>query len=66
MPGRILITEGTTAGCTQTGRLIEGVDAEYLLADRGYIVMRLLTKHTLREWLQLFPLEKTEKTNVSI
>jgi transposase len=36
MPVRILVTKGTTADCTQAGRLIEGLTAEYLLADRGY------------------------------
>ncbi len=36
MPVRVLITQGTTADCTQASRLIEGFDADYLLADRGY------------------------------
>jgi transposase len=36
MPVRVLITQGTTADCTQACRLIEGLTAEYLLADRGY------------------------------
>ncbi len=36
MPVRIFVTQGTTADCAQTGRLIEGIDADHLLADRGY------------------------------
>ena len=36
MPLRVIITQGTTADCTQASRLIEGLSAEYLLADRGY------------------------------
>ena len=36
MPVRILITEGTRADCSQAEHLIEGIDAEYLLADKGY------------------------------
>jgi transposase len=32
----MVITQGTTADCTQAGRLIEGITAEYLLADRAY------------------------------
>ena len=36
MPVRALITEGTTADCTQAIALIDGFEAEYLLADRGY------------------------------
>ncbi|MEK7236652.1 MAG: transposase, partial [Nitrospirota bacterium] len=27
---------GTTADCTQAGRLIEGITAGYLIADKGY------------------------------
>ncbi len=36
MPVRALITSGTTADCSQAETLIEGLDAEHLLADRGY------------------------------
>jgi transposase len=36
MPVRAIITQGTTADCTQAQHLIEGFCAEYLLADRGY------------------------------
>ncbi len=31
-----MITEGTTAGCTQASNLIAGLTAERLLADKGY------------------------------
>jgi transposase len=36
MPVRIIITQGTTADCTQAHHLIEGIDAEHLLADKAY------------------------------
>ena len=36
MPIRIVVTEGTTADCTQACILIEGLTADYLLADKGY------------------------------
>ena len=36
MPVRMFITEGTRADCSQACHLIEGIDAEHLLADRGY------------------------------
>ena len=36
MPVRVIITEGTTADCTKAEELIEGFNADYLLADRGY------------------------------
>jgi transposase len=36
MPVRIFITAGTTADCTQACQLVEGIDAENLLAGKGY------------------------------
>ena len=36
MPVRIIITQGTTADCTQASKLIEGITADNLLADRAY------------------------------
>jgi transposase len=36
MPVRIIITEGTTHDSKQGLSLIEGIDAEYLLADKAY------------------------------
>ena len=36
MPIRVLVTAATPADCTQAGKLIEGLSAENLLADKGY------------------------------
>lgn len=36
MPARVVITEGTRADCTQARTLIEGIDADHLIADKGY------------------------------
>lgn len=36
MPVRVLITEGTRADCSEAIELIKDIDAEYMLADRGY------------------------------
>ena len=36
MPIRAIITQGTAADCKQAIPLIEGIDAHYLFADRGY------------------------------
>ena len=36
MPVRAIITEGTRSDCLEAENLIEGIDAEYLLADKGY------------------------------
>jgi len=32
----MLVTAGTVADCTQAGRLVEDIDAENLLGDKGY------------------------------
>lgn len=36
MPVRALVTSGVTADCTKASELIEGIEAQYLFADRGY------------------------------
>ncbi|WP_409521164.1 IS5 family transposase [Methylomonas sp. MO1] len=36
MPVRIFVTAGTTADCSQAPTLIDGLDAQHLLADKGY------------------------------
>ena len=36
MPIRVIITNGAEADCQQAIKRIEGLDAGYLLADRGY------------------------------
>ena len=32
----MVVTAGPTADCSQASTLIEGIDAQYLLADKGY------------------------------
>ena len=36
MPVRVIVTEGTRADCKEAIHLIQGINAENLLADRGY------------------------------
>ena len=36
MPVRAIVTQGTTADCTQASALITGLTASYLLADKAY------------------------------
>ena len=36
MPVRAIVTGGTVADCSQADKLIEGIEAEYLIADKGY------------------------------
>ena len=43
----MLVTEGTTADCTQAAKLIEGIDAEGLIADRGYDVDAIISQAML-------------------
>jgi len=33
MPVRVIVTDGTVADCSIAGELIEGIEADYLLAD---------------------------------
>ena len=33
---RIFVTAGTVADCSQACKFVEGITAEYLLADKGY------------------------------
>jgi transposase len=36
MPVRVLITSGTEADCQHAAKLMEGIPAQHLLADKGY------------------------------
>jgi transposase len=36
MPVRMFVTSGTTADCKFGKKLIDGINAEFLLADKGY------------------------------
>ncbi len=36
LPVRLILTEGTRADCSQAVPLINGIEAEHLLADKGY------------------------------
>ncbi|WP_108651218.1 IS5 family transposase [Dongshaea marina] len=44
MPVKCFVTSGTTADCSQALALIDSVDAEYLLADRGYDTNALVSQ----------------------
>ena len=58
MPIRIVITQGTTADCTQAGRLIEGITAEHLLADRGYDTNAILEQARIQGMKVVIPPKK--------
>ena len=40
---RVLVTEGTAADCSQAVELIEGIEAESLLADKAYDMTVILS-----------------------
>ena len=42
MPLRAIIRQGTTADCKQATALIDGFNAQHLLADRGYDTNKIL------------------------
>ena len=44
MPVRVAVTAGTTADCTQAVALIDGISAQFLLADRGYDSNEIIDK----------------------
>ncbi len=44
MPLRVLITEGSAADCSDAPELLRGMNAEYLLADKGYNTDAIIAK----------------------
>jgi len=57
----MLITEGTTADCSQAAKLIEGIDAEHLLADRAYDVDALIKLAMLAGMSIVIPPKRNRK-----
>ena len=61
MPVRAIITQGTTADCTQAIALIDGLSAEHLLADRGYDSDAIVAQATLQGMSPVIPPKKNRK-----
>jgi transposase len=61
MPVRAIITQGTTADCTQASRLIEGLTAEALLADKGYDTDAILEQARKQGMQPVIPPKKNRK-----
>jgi transposase len=57
----MFITAGTTADCAQAGRLIEGIDAAVLIADRGYDTNAIITMATNAGMDVVIPPKKNRK-----
>ena len=61
LPVRILITAGATADCTQASKLIEGLTAEHLMADRGYDTDAILAQARQQGMKPEIPPKKNRK-----
>ncbi len=61
MPVRVLVTEGTAADCSQAVELIEGIDAEYLLADKAYDTNAILSYCEEHEVIPAVPPKRNRK-----
>lgn len=61
MPVRVFITEGSVADCTQAHRLIEGFEADYLLADKGYDSDAILDQAKSQKMEPVIPPKRNRK-----
>ena len=61
MPVRFFITSGTRADCTIAAQLIEGFQAECLLADRGYDTDAIILKAVDAGMIPVIPPRKNRK-----
>ena len=61
MPVRVFITEGTAADCAHGERLIEGIRADALLADRGYDTDSIVNKAYSAGMQVVIPPKKNRK-----
>ena len=57
----MFITSGTVADCTQGSRLIEGLTAEHLLADKGYDSNEIIDVATEQGMTVVIPPKKNRK-----
>ena len=65
LPVRIVITEGPQADCTQAGRLIEGINADHLIADKGYDTDAILEQAAAQGMNAVIPPKKNRVTQRS-
>ena len=61
MPVRISLTSGTAADCTEMAELIEGIEAQFLLADRAYDTDAILALAQAQEMEPVIPPKKNRK-----
>ena len=61
MPVRLILTQGTTADCSQAIALIQGIQAEHLLADKGYDSNEIVTAALARGINPVIPPKSNRK-----
>ena len=61
MPVRAIITQGTTADCSQVMELTHGIPAEHLLADRAYDSNLILEQAEIQGMKVVIPPKKNRK-----
>jgi transposase len=61
MPVRVIVTAGTTADCTQAVALINGIAAQFLLADRGYDTNEVIDKAVASGYEVVIPPKKNRR-----
>jgi IS5 family transposase len=60
----MLVTSGAPADCAQAHKLIEGLDAEYLLADKGYDSNDILDQAKSQGMIAVIPPRKNRKNSI--
>ena len=61
LPLRVLITEGAGADCALAGRLIEGIKAGHLIANKGYDTDALLSQAEAQGMTAVIPPKRSRK-----
>lgn len=61
----MVITDGTAADCIQASKLIEGISAEYLLADKGYDSDEIIEQANNQGMIAVIPPRKNRKNQRS-
>ena len=61
MPVRLLAMAGTAADCTRAEALLDGIEAEHLLADRGYDTNAVLAAARARGMAPVIPPKRNRK-----
>ena len=61
MPVSLVVTDGTTSDSSQVCRLIEGIEAEYILADRAYDTNDVIERVINAQMTVVIPAKRSRK-----